>query len=249
MASITQNIEDTIRLDELLRIFEIIPDESTNISDGETTYYFYSFSNLESNDKYRLSNIGFESFRGNVFLCETDERKTTEVLEYLLPIFKNDQIGLWDRIIEKMVEINEKGVLFKPSSLQLRIVCVWKGKLTQNEDEFQRFINEMYILFIESCKNNNEFSISDTCKSHKFWNTIYTLRNMHYFHDTGHWGENSRKELIEEKQKIFEFLFLDSPSNKTSLHFIKSQTILLEECLRFLETCSGETCDDDNRKS
>lgn len=241
MADVTPNIDEVIEINKLFNLLDIPIDGETSISDGDITYNFYAVSNIENEEKDILIRIGFKEFKENIFFIETNEVRTIEVLQYLLPIYHKREIEYWDEIIEKLVSINEKRIVFTPTSKQLRITSKWKGKLTQNEDEFRSLVSDLYLLFRDSCKkNNNTYKISEKCLSHEFWKLIGYLRNYYYSHDPEQWGEDAVKDFSEKAKLWYESLFSSLTVKKSPIDFINAQFKLLIKCTDFLDMVSKE---------
>lgn len=240
MVDITPVIDDVIEIEKLLNLLGISPDDQAKICDGEIDYNLYTLSNLDDGDKDLLIKIGFEKFKENVFVIERDVFKTTEIIDCLIPMYTKKEIELWDEIIDMTVGIHEKKAIFRPTFKQMKITNDWKGKLICNEDQLKSLINDLCLLFRESCKEGNIFSIPESCLSHKFWKTIGDLRNHYFFHDPEHRGSDKYKESIERANKASEYLFADSAGKKTSVDFMKAQFRLLYDCLDFLNTVRGD---------
>jgi len=234
------NIDENIGIDDLLGILEITPDDSANLQDGEDIYYFYSFSNLSDETKEILLEIGFKEFKENIFFIETDTIRTNLILDHLIPVYQKNEIEKWDKIINKMARIHERKYVFHPTFRQIMISVTWKGKLTQNEDEFKSFIMDICLLFRESCKKGNRFTISEKCRSHNFWKIIGDLRNYYYSHDAEHWGEQRYNEAIDKANLAFKDLFPDQYPDKKPISYINAQSKLLDKCLDFLDLLIGE---------
>lgn len=242
MGNLSSSIEEVLHVDELLELFEVSPDDSANISDGEFNYYFYSFSNLDEEKRNFLKEIGFQIFTDDILYIKGNEIDVSEKLPHLLPIFQKRESDLWDEIVERIVNINEKskrGNIFKPTSRQLKLVIVWKGRVASTDDEFRSLISDLFLIFRESCKNGTDFRISRSSQSHGFWTTIGDLRNCYYSHDREHWEEKEREEANKKVEKAFEYLFGTYQFSKTPVKFIRAQFRLLEECLDFLDNVAG----------
>ncbi|PWB54522.1 MAG: hypothetical protein C3F06_04265 [Candidatus Methanoperedenaceae archaeon] len=241
MADLTNSIDEIIDVDKLFDLLDITADEQATISDGEISYNFFTISDIDDGKKEILGNIGFKEFKESIFFIEGGEIRTKEALNYLLPLYQQKEIECWDEIIEKLVNINEKGIIiFNPSSKQLRIVSKWKGKIVQNEDEFMRLVLDLNHLFRESCKNGTEYRINDKCRSHDFWKIIGNLRNYCYSHDPEQWSEDKVKEYSEKVKSTNEFLFSSPTVKKTPIDFLNAQFKLFNTCLDFLELTAGE---------
>lgn len=236
MADIAHNIDEVMEVDELLNLLDIAIDDETSISDGEITYNFYTIFNLDEEKRNILVAIGFENFKESIFFIETKEIRTKEILVHLLPIYQKQEIDYWDEIIEKLVGINEKKIVFSPTSKQLRIVSRWKGKLVQSEDEFRSLVSDLCLLFRDSCENNNsQYKISGKCLHHTFWKTIGDLRNYYYSHDPEQWSENAVEKFSKKAKLAYERLFPTPTVKKSSIHFINAQFKLLTNCIDFLD--------------
>lgn len=241
MSDVTNDIDEINEIDKLFNLLEITADEQATISDGDITYSFYTISNLEDEKKDILIKIGFKEFKESIFFIESREIQATEALKILLPIYQLKEIAYWDEIIEKLVSINEKWVVFKSTSKHLRIVSKWKGKIVQNEEEFERLVLDLHILFRESCMNNGkEIRINEKCRSHDFWKMIGDMRNYRYSHDPEQWGEEKVKEYSEKLKLIDEYLFSSPTVKKMPVDFLNAQFKLFKRCLDFLELTSGE---------
>ncbi|KCZ73219.1 hypothetical protein ANME2D_00279 [Candidatus Methanoperedens nitroreducens] len=241
MAGVTHSVDEVIEIDKLFNLLDIPVDGESSISDGDLSYNFYTISNLENEEKDILISIGFKEFKQSIFFIETKELRTIEVLQYLLPIYQKKEIEYWDEIIEKLVSINEKKIVFTPTSKQLRITSKWKGKLSQNEDEFRSLVSDLCLLFRDSCKkNNNTYKINEKCLSHEFWKIIGNLRNYYYSHDPEQWGEDAVKEFSEKAKLGYEYLFSSPTVKKSPIDFINAQFKLLVKCIDFLDAVSTD---------
>jgi len=238
MADIDHNIGEIIEMDKLLNLLDIKVDDEASISDGEITYNLYTIFNLDGKKRDILVNLGFEEFKESIFCTETKEIRTKEVLEYLLPMYQKKEIGYWDEIIEKLVSINEKKIIFTPTSKQLRIVTTWKGKLAKNEDEFRSFVSDLCLIFRDSCKEGRRYRINEKCRSNDFWKTIGDLRNYYFFHDPEQWGEDAVEKFSKKGITAYKSLFMDPTPKKSSLDFINAQLKLLTICIEFLDCVS-----------
>lgn len=241
MSDVANDIDEVIDADKLFNLLDITADEQATISDGEITYSFYTISNLDDGKKEILIKIGFKEFKESIFFIEGREIQAKEALKILLPQYQLKEIEYWDDIIEKLVSINEKGIVFNPTSKQLRIVSKWKGKIVQNEEEFGNLILDLHLLFRDSCKKKDkEYIINEKCRSHDFWKMIGDLRNYRYSHDPEQWGEDKAKEYSEKLKLIDEYLFSSPTVKKTPVDFLNAQFKLFKKCLDFLELTSGE---------
>jgi len=242
MADVTSSIDEIIDVRTLFNNLAIAFDDTATISDGNVTYNIYAISNLDSDKKDILIEIGFEEFKDGIFLIDGDEIRVREVLEYLLPYYIQKETEQWDEIIEKIVAINDRAILFNPSSKQLKIVSKWKGKLAKNDDEFRILILDLFMLFRESCKQAKErdkIIINEECFSHEFWKDIGDLRNHYSAHDPEQRREGGSKDL-QKIQVIFEDLFPSSPTKRTQLDFMNAQFKLFSKCLDFLDIVLSE---------
>lgn len=236
MANIAYSIDEVMEVDKLLSLLDIAIDDESSISDGETTYNFYAVSNLDGEKREILVGIGLDEFKESIFFIETKELRTKEVLEYLLPIYQKKEIDYWDEIIEKLVSINEKKIVFKPTSKQLRIASKWKGKIVQSEDEFRSLVSDLCLLFRDSCKkNSNQYKISEGCLRHEFWKTIGYLRNYYYSHDPEQWSENAVEELSKKAKLAYDNLFSSLAVKKSPVDFLNAQFKVLNICTDFLD--------------
>lgn len=241
MSDVANDIDEIIEIDKLFNLLEITADEQATISDGDITYSFYTISNLDDGRKEILNKIGFKEFKESIFFIENREIRTKEVLKYLLPLYQLKEIEDWDKIIEKLVSINERGIIFNPTSKQLRIVMKWKGKIVQTDDEFRSLVLDLTLLFRDSCRDKDkEYRINEKCRSHEFWKIIGNLRNYYYSHDPEQWGEDAVKEYSEKGKSTYENLFSSPTIKKTQIDFLNAQFKLYKKCLDFLEVTSGE---------
>lgn len=236
MADIANNIDEVMEVDELLNLLDMDIDDETSISDGEITYNFYTLCNLDDEKRNILAEIGFEKFKESIFFIETKGIQTQEILVHLLPIYQKQEINYWDEIIEKLVSINERKIIFSPTSKQLRIVSRWKGELVQNEYAFRSLISDLCLLFRDSCKNkSNQYKISENCLDHTFWKTIGDLRNYYYSHDPEQWSEEGVEKFSKKEKLSYEYLFSTQTVKKSPIHFINAQFKLLINCADFLD--------------
>jgi hypothetical protein len=236
MADIAPNIDEVMEVDELLNLLDITIDDETSITDGEITYNFYTLSNLDDEKGNILSEIGFEKFKESIFFIETKGIRTQEILVQLLPIYQKQEIDYWDVIIEKLVSINERKIIFSPTSKQLRIISRWKRKLVQNEGEFRSLVSDLCLLFRDSCKNKrNQYKISENCLDHTFWKTIGDLRNYYYSHNPEQWSEKGVEKFSKKGKLAYEYLFSTPTVKKSSIHFTNAQFKLLTNCADFLD--------------
>lgn len=242
MSDVANDIDEVIEIDKLFNLLDITADEQATISDGEITYSFYTISNLDDGNKEILIKIGFKEFKESIFFIEGREIQAKEALKILLPLYQLKEIAYWDDIIEKLVSINEKGVvIFKSTSKQLRIVSKWKGKIVQNEEEFRTLVLDLHLLFRESCiDEEKKIRINENCRSHDFWKMIGDMRNYRYSHDPEQWGEDKVKEYSEKLKLIDEYLFSSPTVKKTPVDFLNAQFKLFKRCLDFLELTWGE---------
>lgn len=233
-------IEKTLELKKLFRLLDVSPDDEQSISDGDLTYYFFAFLNLEDEQREILKKIGFKEFTETIFYIDSNEINIDTKLQPLLPIYRDKQMKLWDDLINKLVEINQENVIFKPTSKQWKIISTWKGKLVQNDDEFKSFVLDLSLLFRESCKNNDgSYRISRNCQSQNFWQIIGCLKNYYYSHDTEQWSDDAHRQYVIQVRQSLEHLFSTIQSN-SAIDFINAQFKLLDDCLNFLDTISGE---------
>lgn len=239
MAGIDHNIGEIIEMDKLLNLLDIKVDDKVSISDGEITYNLYTILDLDSEKRDILVNLWFEKFKESIFCTETKEIRTKEVLEYLLPMYQKKEIEYWDEIIEKLVSINEKKIIFTPTTKQLRITTTYKGKLAKNEDEFRSLVYDLCLIFRDSCKEGRRYRINEKCRSNDFWKTIEDLRDYYLSHDPEQWGEDAIEKFSKKGITAYKSLFTDATPKKSSLDFINAQLKLLAICIEFLDSVLG----------
>lgn len=240
MAGLISNFESIIDLNTLFDNLDITFDDTSTISDGDSTYNLFAISNLDNEKKEILTGIGFGEIKDGIFVINKDEIEIRTVLEQLLPYYRQKETEQWHEIINKIVVINERTNLFKSTSKQLIITLRWNGKLVENEDDFKSLILDVWILLKESSKGKDTEIISENCRSHEFWKGIGDLRNNYCAHDPAQWGENSR-EHYKKIHQILDNLFPSSQTKKSQLDCIIAQSRLFASCLDFLNTVLSET--------
>ena len=72
MADINSSIDEITDVRTLFNNLEITYDDTATISDGNVTYNLYAISNLDSDKKNILTEIGFEEFKDGIFVITED---------------------------------------------------------------------------------------------------------------------------------------------------------------------------------
>lgn len=230
------SIGEVLELEEIFKLLDLSTDDKASITDGDSTYHLYNIANLRKDEEKILADIGFSKFNESIVFINKESIKANEILEYLIPVLIRKETELWEKIIDKVFEINEqRSNIFKPSSRQLRIVFKWKGNIPLNEPAFKDFVLELCMLIMESCKKNpHAYNLPDNCCSNEFWRRTKDLRD-YYAHDPGQWSEDSFKKL----KAAYDYFF-KSNLKKSPITFVNVQFEILTKCLDFLDIVSKE---------
>lgn len=241
MVGLIEDIDETIDLDGLFDLLEIEIDDFTII--GE--YFLYLLSNLEIEDEELLEKVGFEKVADGLFLTTENPIQTERVLEYLMPIYIEQEKELWSGVIDKINLLNNKILSFgkkcpfNPTIEHYKIILNWHGKITDTEDSFKSFINDLNKLFRESCKKNKKWLIEKKYRKHKFWECVYSLRDF-YFHDISQRNEEQMIKAVKRANEAFKKLVTkESPNSKLPFDFINLQLNLIKSCIDFLDELEG----------
>jgi hypothetical protein len=95
------NIPQEYEIENLLNDLGIEVDDSARISDGEITYFIFSTSNLEEEEKEIFRNLEIAEIDG-LFISKKCLYTFNDVSNLIIPIYSEEEEGfLWRNIITK----------------------------------------------------------------------------------------------------------------------------------------------------
>lgn len=99
------NISQEYEIEDLLNDLGIEVEDSARISDGEITYFIFSTSNLEEEEKELFRELDINEVDG-LFISKKSLYAFSDVSNLIIPIYSEEEGLLWRNIINKIKTIN-----------------------------------------------------------------------------------------------------------------------------------------------
>jgi len=232
MDDINLDINSIEEFENLLKtLLRIEIEDKAPIYDGDDEYYIFSFENLDGVKLNVLEELQLRQIVGNIYIVNKKFLTIDNLFNCLSVYLINKESKKWERIINKIYDLNENYPgIFKSSLRQVKLACKWKGFLTKNITEFEIFISDLYQMIRESLNKRENKEILDNICNNRFWRIIIDYRNykehdVEYFKNT--------KEYFLKIQEIRNTLGIDD-SNPSIFTYIKAQDLLLNYLDDFL---------------